>query len=282
VIPDLVSTPISITQPSPTFLGEAFGTASLEPTATALPIPVLPTPAPLPLPLVPSATPQLSPALSSSVIQILTPGPMSRVLSPIAIHAYVIPGYGNKVRVELYGEDGQLVYRKILSVYTDVFKWAYLSLDISFSTRAAAELGRLQISTEDAAGNIIALGATHLLLMKDGYEEITPSGITSERCVFNTPAESATIVGGILAVSGTYYPFNTQPLILELVGEDGSILGSQWMEVPANSASPSFNFNADMTYSVSALTPAYLVARQFDQRINGLMYLFSQPVILLP
>jgi hypothetical protein len=234
------------------------------------------------MPLEPSATPQLSPALSSAAIQILTPGPMSRVLSPISLHAYVIPGYGSKVRVELYGEDGRLIYRKILSVYTDVFKWAYLSLDISFSTRAAAELARLQISTEDAGGNVIALGATHLLLIQDGYEEITPSGIMNERCVFYTPTGSATIVGGILAVSGTYFPFNTQPLILELVGEDGSILGSQWVEVPANSASISFNFNAGITYSVSAQTPAYLVARQFDERINGLMYLYSQPVILLP
>ena len=207
---------------------------------------------------------------------------MSKVLSPIRLHAYVIPGYGSKVRVELYGEDDRLIYRKIVPTYSDVFKWAYLSLDISFTTRAAAELVRLQISAEDVNGNVVALAGTHLLLMQDGYEEITPSGFLNERCIFFAPVPDATITGGTLAVSGTFLPFNTKPLILELVTENGTIVGSQWLEIPSASGSEPIPFNAEITYSVDAQTSAYLVVRQFDDRISGMMYLFSQPVILNP
>jgi hypothetical protein len=207
---------------------------------------------------------------------------MSKVLSPIHLHAYVIPGARSMVRVDLYGEDDRLIYRKLLYAYADVFKWAYLSVDIPFETRAAAELARLQITAEDANGNTIALGATHLLLTPEGYEEITPRGVLNERCIFFNPVPSATITGGTLAVSGTYLPFNTEPLILELVTENGMIVGSQWLEVPSASGSEPIPFNAEITYSVDAQMQAYLVARQFDDRINGMMYLFSQPVILNP
>lgn len=279
-VPAATSTLVTATPAPPTLPEPDAGLATLTPSATPLPTLVFPTP--IPPPLEPSATPQLSPALSSAVMQVLSPGPMSKVLSPIRLRAYVIPGYGSKVRVELFGEDGRLLYRKILPVYTDVFKWAYLSVDISFTTRAAAELARLQISAEDANGNVVALGATHFLLMQDGYEEITPSGILNERCVFFAPVASVTVSGGTLAVSGTYLPFNTKPLILELLAEDGTIVGSQWMEVPPVFGGEPLSFNAEIAYSVDVQVPAYLVARQFDDRISGTMYLFSQPVVLNP
>jgi hypothetical protein len=279
-VPVMTSTLVTDTPAPPTLPGPDTISPTPEPSATPLPTLVFPTPIP-PI-LEPSATPQLSPALSSAVIQILSPGPMSKVLSPIRLHAYVIPGARSMVRVDLYGENGRLIYRKLLYAYADIFKWAYLSVDIPFETRAAAELARLQITAEDANGNTIALGATHLLLTPEGYEEITPPGILNERCIFFAPVANATVNGGALAVAGTYFPFNTEPLILELVADTGMIVGSQWLEVPSASGNEPIPFNAEMTYSVDTQTQAYLVARQFDDRIDGMIYLFSQPVILNP
>jgi hypothetical protein len=271
---------LDVVTDTPTLTGSETGSPTPEPTSTPLPTPVFPTL--IPSTLEPSATPQLSPALSSAVIQILSPGPMSTVLSPIRLRAYVIPGYDNKVHVEMYGEDDRLIYRKLMYVYSDVFKWAYLSVDIPFTIRAAAELARLQITAEDTNGNMIALAATHLLLTPEGYEEITPSGILNERCVFITPASSATVSGGTVAVAGTYFPFNTEPLILELVADNGTIVGSQWLTVPSALGNVPLSFNAEIIYSVDTQTQAYLVARQFDDRINGMIYFFSQLIVLNP
>jgi hypothetical protein len=242
---------------------------------------VFPTPLPPTATIKPSATPQLSPVLSSAVIQILSPGPLSKVLSPITMRGYIIPGKRSLITVELYGEDDRLIFRKLMNVFTE-FKWAYFSLDIPFETHAAAELGRLQVSTEDEQGNTIALLAVHLLLQQDGFAELNPPGNLEERCTLLTPLAGMEANGGTLSVGGQFRPFNTQPLILELISEDGSIVANKWITIPEATGDTPMPFSADLIYSVDAATSARLVVRQFDDRINGNMYLLSQPILLNP
>jgi hypothetical protein len=259
------------------------GPSSAAPTSgpSATPEPMLVLPTPLPVTLEPSATPQLSPALSSAAIQILSPGPLSKVLTPIRMRGYVLPGYRNMIRVELYGEDGRLIFRKLAPVFTE-FKWAYFTMDIPFETRAAAELARLQVSTEDENGGTVALLAVHLILLSEGYEELNPPGSLNERCTLLLPLAGATASGGTLTVAGEFRPFNTQPLIVELVTADGAIVANRWFAVPAGAEGGLMPFSADLTYSVETTIVARLVVRQVDDRISGNIYLFSQPVTLAP
>jgi hypothetical protein len=258
--------------------------AAPTPEASATPEPTLVFPTPLPpaITLEPTATAERSPALSSAVIQILAPGPLSRVLTPIRLRGYVIPGYRSLIRVELYREDGTLIFRELMPFYADIFKWAYFTLDIPFETSAAAELARLQVSTDDGKGNTVALGAVHLLLQSEGFEAINPPGSLDERCILLTPLAGTTASGGSLTVAGEYRLFNVQPLIVELVTEDGAIVASQWFTVPGGANGNPMTFSADLAYSVDVPTSARLVVRQFDERINGNMYLYSQPVTLNP
>ncbi|KAF0107965.1 MAG: Uncharacterized protein FD146_1263 [Anaerolineaceae bacterium] len=259
------------------------GPSSAAPTSapSATPEPTLVFPTLLPVTLEPSATPQLSPALSSAAIQILSPGPLSKVRTPIRMRGYVLPGARNMIRVELYGEDGRLIFRKLTPVFTE-FKWAYFTMDIPFETRAAAELARLQVSTDDENGSAVALLSVHLLLLSEGYEELNPPGSLDERCTLLIPLAGATASGGTLAVAGEYRPYNTQPLIVELVTADGAIVANRWFAVPAGAEGGLMPFSADLAYSVDAPVAARLVVRQRDDRINGNIYLFSQPVILNP
>ena len=46
-------------------------------------------------------------------IQIANPGPLSKVGSPLSIIAYVTPGADGNAQVELWGEDGRLMYRRV-------------------------------------------------------------------------------------------------------------------------------------------------------------------------
>lgn len=229
----------------------------------------------------PSATPQLSPVLSAAAIQLLSPGPLSMVLSPVNLRGYILPGYRNMIRVELIGEDGRLVFRKLMQVYTE-YKWAYFTVEIPFETRAAAELGRLQVSTEDEHGNTTALLGVHLLLQPQGYAEINPPGNLDERCTLFTPLAGMDANGGILEVSGQYQPLNTQPLILELVDASGSILANSWVTIPETNDGSPVAFGVELVYGVDEPTPVLLVARQWDARIAGNMYLFSRPMVLNP
>lgn len=242
------------------------------------------TPTSLPLFLIsltPSATPQLSPFLASAAIEVQAPGPLSKVLSPIRVHGYIIPGFSNMVRIELYGEDGRLIYRKLSRFYPE-FKWAYFSTDITFETHGAAELGRLQISTENEAGRTVALASAHLLLLREGYDQINPPGNLDEPCQLFSPIAKVQVSGGMVTLSGIIRPFNGKQLIIELVTPNGNVIGTRLVNVTPSADDSYVPFLTDVPYTIFAPTKALLTVHQDDDRIPGKMYLYSQEILLNP
>lgn len=193
----------------------------------------------------------------------------------------MIPGYDNLVRIELYGEDGRLLARELLRLYTSA-KWAYLAIDIPFEVQAAAEVARLQISTQDAYGRISVLNSVRLLLLSAGFAEINPSDNLDERCTLDTPSPGTRISKGTLTVSGQMRPLNDQPLVIELVTVSGAVVGSKMVAIrpaPDDSAVP---FETEISYSIPVATWVRLTIRQSDERIGGTMYLYSKEVYLNP
>jgi len=264
-------------------------TATLEPAALPTPTPTPPTPtatsAPLlsadetfPLPPEPLQAPSTAP---EAAIQILAPGPMSSVRSPIRLRGYLVPGYKNRVHVELIGEDGRLLGRHLLYVYTSQ-RLAYFALEIPFEIKGVSQLARLQVSTEDEAGRTKALSAVRLLLLSSGYEDINPPGDLKERCVLLTPAPGETIHGGVVLVTGYARPLDDLPLILELLGDQGQAIVSRLASLPPAEANGYSPFAVEMPYHVSEPLPVQLVVRQLDGRIGGTMYLYSQEITLAP
>ena len=283
-----ISTP---TQPLPS--GTVTSIPTIEPSATLEPSPppsatvspeglavtpfLLPSVFPTDTPI-PSFTPG---PVSAAVIQILTPGPLSKVRSPIKLRSYIVPGYDNLVRIELYGEDGRLLARQLLRVYTSG-KWAYLSVDISFEVQAAAEVARLQISTQDQFGRISALTSVRVLLLSAGFEEVNPPGNLDERCTLDTPSPGMRVSKGTLTVGGQMRPFNSQPLIIELITSSGAVVGSKMIAVQPAPDDSYIPFKADITYSIPAAAWVRLTIRQSDDRIGGTMYLYSREIYLNP
>ena len=257
--------------PSPT-VPTVVPTSTLTGTAIPLPSLIAPTQEETALP---------TPEPGSGAIQILTPGPLSKVVSPIQLRTYIIPGYDHKATIELYGEDGSLLEREIVYIpYGGT--WSYYYHEITFDVPAAGELGRLTISTQDEYGRTVATNSVHLLLLSEGNEEINPPGNLKERCVLDFPTVGATATGGRLTVAGLMRPFNALPVVLELVTQDKAVIGTRLVTVnpaPDDSYVP---FSTFIPYSVSAPTQALLVAGQQDDRIKGPMYLFSQEVRLDP
>ncbi len=280
------------TPTQPALPAPVTGTPAIEPSTTPEPSPE---PSPLPSPtvsltpfplssIIPTDTPlpDFTPApASAAAIQILTPGPLSKVRSPIKLHSYVVPGYDNLARIELYGEDGRLLARRLLRLYT-LAKWAYLSVEIPFEVQAAAEVARLQINTQDQFGRPRALISVHLLLLSAGYEEINPPGNLDERCVLESPSAGTRVSKGKLTVSGQMRPLNSQPLVIELITPSGAVVGSKMVAVQPAPDGGYIPFTVDLTYSIPSATWVRLTIRQSDERIAGTMYLFSQEVYLIP
>lgn len=253
------------------------GTPSVTPTETLIPTLTL-TPSDTPTPI-PTNTPTPSPSAPIAQIRIQAPGPMSKVISPMTLRMQIVSGGSELVQVDLQGEDGRLLARKLERVPT----WPggyYISLKIPFEVRAAAEVGLITISTKDDFGRLQSQLGMRVLLLSVGNEEITPEGDSSERAVFySPPRKDAAARDGVLDVEGRILPFNDQPVILELIDPDGKTVGLRVLDFTGVDEQL---FSTTLPYKVSEPTPARLVLRQDDDRLNGYIYLYSQEITLNP
>jgi hypothetical protein len=283
-IPDTATTLVSA-YPDPT---ASLPTAIIiSPSVTAVsPTPQMPsteTPPPLP-PLEPAtlaATSIPQPTADSAAIQMLSPGPLSKIVSPLIVNGYAVPGYDDKGHLELYGEDGRLLASQLLQLNTP-HKWALFYLELTFHSGSVGELGRLSLSTLDKYGRITAVNSVHLLLLSEGSSIVNPPGNLQERCVIEKPVVGQRVSGGILSVSGKMQPFNNLPLTAELISRDGQIIGTGLVPISTAPDGGYQSFRVDIPYRIPNASWVLLVVRQFDDRISGIMYLFSQEILLNP
>jgi hypothetical protein len=170
------------------------------------------------------------PGHEPAAIEIQSPGPMSKVVSPISLRMNIVSGESENVQIDLYGEDGRLLSREVKKIRRSA-DGVDQQIRIPFEIRAAAEVGRVTISTTDKAGRLQALNSVRLLLMSAGVNEITTPGNPSEPIGVFSPGLKEEVSGGVLNVRGDLWPFNLNPVIFELVGPDGASLGLRILTV---------------------------------------------------
>lgn len=271
--PEYLPTVIAMTAESASILNTQVAlalTPPVEPTNT-------PRPTRTPRPQ-PTHTQTTIPSHKPAAIEISAPGPMSRVLSPINLRMNIVAGESGKVQIDLYGEDGRLLTRNLKDVPRSG-RGVPQQIRIPFEIRAAAEVGRITVSTLDKVGRIESLNSVHVLLLSSGNNEITPPGNPSEPVGVTSPQEEESVSGGVLHVKGDVWPRNFNPVIFELVGPDGRSLGLRLVSV--NTIDPQL-FDTTIPYRVFVPTLARLTIRQDDDRIDGLFYVYSQEVLLNP
>jgi hypothetical protein len=271
--PDYLPTVIAMTAESANQLGTEVALA-LTPTVPPTDVPE-PTLSPTPRPTFTQTT---IPGHEPAAIQIFAPGPMSKVVSPINLKMSIVAGDSGKIQIDLYGEDGRLLTRNVKRV-PGSGKGVPQQIKIPFEIRATAEVGRVTISTLDKAGRMQALNSVHVLLLSSGTNEITPPGNPSEPVGVFSPLSEEPVSGGVLNIEGDVWPFNLNPVILELVGPDNKSIGLRILNL--NNLNPQLMETA-IPYKVSEPTLARLTIRQDDDRITGLYYVYSQEVLLNP
>jgi len=212
-------------------------------------------------------------------IQISAPGLMSRVVSPLEVHLIAIAGASKKISVDLYSEDGTLLGESIQAVAGSQSGDPFF-VKIRFEIQGASETGTLQISTKDASGRVESLNTVRVFLLSSGVNQINPPGNTIyERVTFHNLAPNDSVYGGVLSLAGQMLPFNQQPVILELIGDDGKILGLR--ELTFNGLD-SQSFQTTIPFKVSGATPARLFVNEEDDKLNMPGYIYSQPITLNP
>lgn len=218
------------------------------------------------------------PGHEPAAIQILAPGPMSKVASPITLRMHIIAGGSGKIQIDLYGEDGRLLARNKKSLAPGG-KGADQQIKIPFEIPGTAEVARLTVSTLDKQGRMQSLKSVRLLLLSSGNNEITPPGNLSEPVGVFSPEAEESISGGVVNVKGDLWPFNLNPVLVELVGPDGKSIAVRIVSM--KDINPQLLVTT-LPYKVFVPTAARLTIRQDDDRINGLFYVYSQEILLNP
>jgi hypothetical protein len=241
---------------------------------------------------VPTRTPTitLTPTITNTptppppTVNIVRPGLLSKLLSPIQMELYLNAGEDGKATIELIGEDGRVISNKVIDFGSDqAGKREWLAPELQFEIDAAAETARLQVSTQDKHGRRQAIASVEVVLLAVGHNEINPAVIDQEPYLIRQPEANTVVSGGLLVINGLARPVNDSPLHIDLVSESNAVIASKDITVPPPTGPLSHTpFTVQIPYNVDGPTPVRLVIRQEDSRIVGTMALTSELITLNP
>ncbi len=221
--------------------------------------------------------PTTTPPPPSPQLVIQRPGPYSKVVSPIQLRAVIHPGDDKALYLDLIGEDGRIILSQNYNFSLATEYWIYTIQEIPFTIDAFSEAARLVLYTLDQHNRKIYQVSVDLILLQVGDDSINVPVVENEPYVIRKPWEGATVRGGMMEVEGLARPLNDQPLIIEIIDEQGAIVGAGEVAVEQPSAvQPYVPFRLQVPYSVSNWTRVRFSARQESAtRIPGTIWLTS-------
>ncbi len=280
--PNYLSTAVALTGQA------AFATADgLTPSPMPAEIAVS-TELPIPSTEIPSPTPTFAAGFTDlAQIHFLAPGPASSVISPIHLQVMLVSGESEIVRVDLLGEDGRVLYHRDFEKVTRNLKGIFRRVDIKFVIRAVTEAGYIRISSKDDFGRIQALNTMPVLLYSIGSAQINPPGnMIYERVMVEGLKEKTDFYAGEVSLKGRIWPFNDQPVIVELILADGRPISTRILTFAGIETQP---FETTLPYKVTEPTLARLTFRQdnpllsvTDPELAKYVYVYSVEVTLNP
>lgn len=245
------------------------------PPATATPDPNLV----LPLAITPPSVEPVPPAL----IQFRSPGPFSKVISPFTLYAYLKPGKGGQVEITLYGEDWRVLVRQIKPLpYINRQGFATLYESMPFEIPGTAEASWLSLAVTDEFGRKTSINSVPLILLSLGQADIIPPADILSPIVIQQPSPLTLIQGKKVIASGLARSGGDTYLMMQLIKQDGNIVGNRVTDVKPAKDGGLGTFIAEVPYDVQEVTPVLLVVWQGKGSLSNIIYLSSVEVLLSP
>ncbi len=217
-----------------------------------------------------------------ALIQMLEPASNSQLASPIKVMASVVPGAGNLVSVQLFGEDGRIISDQLMKMVKTESGWVNLSKEIEFEISTAGESALLVISTHDEYGRRIAQAASEVFLIQIGESDVLENEFFKSPFVVQSPKAEAVIKGGTVTVTGYAHPYNTNPIIIELLSESGGVMETAVVKLPRNPDNLNYLlFTTAIPYDVGISTPVRMIIRQRSLILPNIDVSLSSQLITL-
>ncbi len=232
----------------------------------------------------PQPTPTTARKYPAPMIMIESPGPLSKLITPILLQGSFNPGEDGMLYVELFSTEGSLVGRQVLDYKKMTYAKAYVTDSIPFDIDAAGTFARLVVSTRDKYERFSAVASVDLILLQMGSNIFTPPSIQEEPYVIQSPKTDEVIQGGVVRVYGVFKPVSNSPLLFQLTGPSREILGNNSFFFAPMTADQTYSvFVVDINYSVPSATDVRLsIYQNSDNRIPGIVWLTSEKITLSP
>lgn len=230
-----------------------------------------------------TSTPAEDEAIPFAQLQIIRPGALSKVVSPIDLYVYLRPGRGGRVVVELLGEDGRLMHRKVYR-YSDVPDAAPVNLfaEIPFEIPGVAETARLTVTLYDVYGRLQAIAGEDLVLLSLGQPDINPAGDLLQPIVIQQPLPKHLIQGNSILVSGLARTPSDKPLLVQLIDRNNKVVGERLAGIATGDTAAHRLFAAEVPYQVTSPTWTRVVVIEYDTRLQIPINAASIEVLLSP
>ena len=230
----------------------------------------------------PTPTFTITPTFPPADIQIVEPGPLSKVISPIHLRSFVHAQANATIIIELIGEDGRLIYRRVSRSDPDKPTYLDFNLNISYDIPGTAEAARLQVTVNDPYQRPVAEVSVDVVLLTMGDASLNPPADSTDSIIIRQPDGSQPISGGILHVEGFVRPLNNSPFLAQLYTQGGSMVGERLFNTPDMPLGVYRPFSVDIPYTVSQLRSTRLTISQQGDHIPGVAILTSMIVQLKP
>ncbi len=175
-----------------------------------------------------------------------------------------------------------MLARQVKIPTTITWSSAKISVKLYYEIRTPAEVGRLTISVDDQHGQTMDLNSVNILLLPTGAPELLPSSALNQVIIIQEPAPGKVIKDSTVLVSGLARTDLRHPLKVELISEDGKILGQRLATNPQSTSELYGVFTAEVPYSVPGTTPARLIVFEDEENRDEITHLSSVKVVLKP
>jgi hypothetical protein len=230
-----------------------------------------------------SPSPQPQPLHPLDPIQIRSPGDGSEVASPIPLEIQLDPDEGSKIlRIELRGEDGTLLVRKLIDMKIVKASGGNLVDPIDFEIPGESQNGLLIVQVEQTADLPLAINSVDLVLLSSGLARIPPPSWQFKAIDIQQPAPGIEGREGMITISGLTRLDATKPLKVQLIAQNGKIVGQRLAGVGASPDDVVRPFSTQVPYKVDQRTNAWVVVFRDDGPNGEITHLASLPIVLNP
>lgn len=222
--------------------------------------------------------------LPREAITILSPGPGSKVASPVQLSGEADPTFEQTLAVRVVSMDGTTMTSLSTTIRADAGQRGPFAVQIPVDVPQPQQAMLQVYAASPRDGGFTHLASVIVTLLPQGApgEQIRPASAQPERIVIDQPGPGQSLTGGKVHIAGFALASFEQTLVVELYDGEGRRLASQPVIISAPDMGVPGPFQTDLAYPATASGPGRVVVRDISPANGADVHLASVEASLSP